>query len=86
MPPSTRQKCVWLRTCASLVKDLERQFLRLAATLREGFVDVIEQVSKEVQGQSPATQWSALLPILTEAERGEEDTSATTTTPAACST
>jgi ParB family chromosome partitioning protein len=60
---------------------LERHILRLAAALRGGFTDLIVQVLREVRGQSFASQWSALLPTLSEAERGEDDTPATATSP-----
>ncbi len=56
---------------------LERHILRLAAAPRGGFTDLIVPVLKQVHGQSFASQWPALLPTLIEAERGEEETPAT---------
>lgn len=91
-PNATRQKRARLRACASVVEELdgllttpedmlERHILRLAAALRGGFTDLIVQILREVQGQSFASQWSALLPTLSEAEKGEEETPATATSP-----
>lgn len=91
-PSATRQKRARLRACASVVEELdgllttpevmlERHILRLAAALRGGFTDLIVQVLREVRGQSCATQWSALLPTISEAEKGEDDTPATATSP-----
>ena len=91
-PHATRQNRARLRASASVVEALEgliatpdqlieRQVLRLAACLRGGFVELIEHVLHEHRTQTLQTQWSALLPILTEAERGEEDLPATATTP-----
>jgi ParB family chromosome partitioning protein len=91
-PSATRQKRARLRACASVVEELdgllttpevmlERHILRLAAALRGGFNELIVQVLREVLGQSFATQWSALLPTISEAEKGEDDTPATATSP-----
>lgn len=92
-PSASRQKRARLRTIATLADELghtltaperlsENQLLRLAAALRDGFTDLIHQILAEVRGQDTASQWSALLPTLQEAERSEPDTPATATSPA----
>ena len=89
-PNASRQKRARLRACASVVEELhgqfttpdqmlERHLLRLAAALRGGFSDLFHEILKENRGQSFATQWAALLPTLTEAEKGEEEIPATPT-------
>lgn len=89
-PNAPRQKRARLRACASVVEELdgqfttpdditERQMIRLAAALRGGFSDLFHQILKETRGRNLATQWSALLATLVEAERGEEDIPATPT-------
>ena len=88
-PDASRQKRARLRACAAVVEDLdglittpdlmsERHVLRLAAALRGGFTDLLHQILHETRGHGFAAQWSALLPTLTEAERGEDETPATT--------
>ena len=92
-PHAPRQKRARLRACASVVEELdgllttpenltENRLLRLASSLRGGFIDLIQQILKETRGQSLETQWAALLQTLIEADRGEEETPATATTPA----
>ncbi len=92
-PNATRQKRARLRACASVVEELEglittpdrlneNRLLRLAASLRGGFTELIQQILTENRGQSLETQWSALQSTLAEADRGEEDFPATETSPA----
>ena len=92
-PNASRQKRARLRASAAVVEELEgllttpdqlieRQILRLAASLRGGFVELIEHVLRQHRSQTLQTQWSALLPVLIEAERGEQDTPETSTSPA----
>jgi hypothetical protein len=58
-----------------------RQIERLASSLRGGFVDLIQQILTEHRGESLTSQWSALTATLNEADKGEEETPPTTTTP-----
>lgn len=92
-PNANRQKRTRLRACASVVEELdglfkapeqmvERNLLRLSAALRGGFTDLIVHILRETSGQSQQSQWSNLLPTLTEAEKSEDETPATSTTPA----
>ena len=91
-PSASRQKRARLRSCAAVVEELdgklttpehmpERHLLRLAAALRGGFVEVIHDILKDTMGHSQHSQWSALLPTLTEADHAEEETPATATSP-----
>ena len=92
-PNASRQKRARLRASATVVEELHGQFttphlltenrlLRLAASLRGGFTDLIRHILSEVRGQNLETQWAALLQTLIEADRGEEDFPATPTSPA----
>lgn len=45
-------------------------------------MDLIHQILLETRGRNLETQWSALLPTLIEAEKGEEDIPAIATSPA----
>ena len=89
-PNATRQKRARLRACAAVVEELqglittpelmtERHLLRLSAALRGGFTDLFHEILREQRGQGFQTQWSALLPTLLEAEKGEEEIEATPT-------
>ena len=57
-----------------------RQIERLASSLRGGFVDLIQHILQEHRGESLASQWSALVATLNEADKGEEETQPTSTT------
>ena len=92
-PHASRQKRARLRACAAVVVELEglittperlneNRLLRLAASLRGGFTDLIQHILSENRSQSLETQWSALQSTLAEAGRGEEDFPATATSPA----
>ncbi len=92
-PNASRQKRARLRACAAVVEELdgllttpeempERHLLRLASALRGGFTDLIVHILQECRGQSYASQWSTLLPTLIEADKGEDETPATPTSPA----
>ena len=92
-PDASRQKRARLRACAAVVEELdghfttpdqmtERHLLRLSAALRGGFTDLFHEILREVRGQSFQTQWSALLPTLLEAGKGEEEIAATPTSAA----
>ena len=47
----------------------ERQLLRLAAALRDGFGEIIEAALRQTTLRDPASQWAAILPYLVESER-----------------
>ena len=91
-PHTSRQKRSRLRAAASVVDALdglistpdqlvERQIERMSSALRGGFVELIEHILREYCGQSLATQWSALLSTLNEANKCEEEIPATPTRP-----
>ena len=91
-PLANRQKRARLRACVHVVEELEgmiatpeqmveRRLLRLSAALRGGFTDLVRQILEETKDRSFETQWTALTPTLTEAERGEPDTPATAKSP-----
>ena len=92
-PSASRQKRARLRACAAVVEELgglftaperlkQTQIVRLAGALHGGFDDLITHILQDCAGQTLQSQWSALLPTLTEAERRDPETPATATTPA----
>jgi ParB family transcriptional regulator, chromosome partitioning protein len=83
-PSASRQKQFRYRTWASVVEALAphltapqrlttRQMDRLAAALRGGFTYLIQQTLTDHRTAPLRTQWDAILPLIQESGRGEED-------------
>lgn len=83
-PTATRQKRSRLRTLAMVVEATDGLFTtpellsqaqieRVATCLRGGLAPLIEQILTEHRRESLPSQWSALLPTLTEALTAETD-------------
>lgn len=79
-PAADKVKRSRLRALARLAEDLDglltapeslsqRQALRLATACRAGFADLIATTLEETPLKDPASQWTAILPHLTESER-----------------
>lgn len=92
-PNASRQKRFRLRTAAMVVEELsgsitdpetlsDSRLQRLASALRAGFGELISHILSELQGQSTESQWAAIAPTLAEAELGEPEIPATSTSPA----
>lgn len=82
----SRQKRARLRTIAHLADDLDgfltapetlslRQLLRLAPLIPRGYGDLLRATLADTP-DDPEAEWTALLPILAEAERPEPETAA----------
>jgi ParB family transcriptional regulator, chromosome partitioning protein len=91
-PSASRQKQFRYRTWASVVEALvphlttpqrltTRQMDRLAAALRGGFTDLIQQTLTDHRTAPLRTQWDAILPLIQESGRGEEDEPETASRP-----
>ena len=87
-PSAARQKRARIRACADVVEELDgliatperltgRQMSRLSAALRGGMTDLIAFTLQEHRQSGLDAQWSALLPLLAEAERSHDDVEAT---------
>ena len=83
-PNATRQRRFRLRALACVAEALDgqlatpealsqRQMLRLAASLRPDFTDLIRHVLAEHVDEGLAAQWQALLPVLDEADTALKD-------------
>lgn len=79
-PTANAMKRSRLRAVARVVEELDglltepeglslRQILRLAGAIREGFAEPLEVALRQTRLRDPASQWSAMLPYLVEAER-----------------
>ncbi len=91
-PSASRQKRFRTRTYASVVEALAphlttperltaRQMDRLASALRGGFTPLITQTLTDHRTAPLRTQWEAILPLIIESTRDDEDTPATATQP-----
>lgn len=91
-PNAMRQKRARIRTYAHVVDELDgffktperltgRQMSRLSAALRGGLTELITFTLEEHNQDGLESQWSALMPILAEAERTTDDTDPTYFTP-----
>lgn len=91
-PNAMRQKRARIRTYAHVVDELDgffktperltgRQMSRLSAALRGGLTDLITFTLEEHSQAGLETQWSALMPILAEAERNLDEDAPTNFTP-----
>lgn len=83
-PHANAAKRQRLRSAALVVEELdgllktpehlsERQILRLAAALRADFTALIVTTLQETRADSIEGQWQALLPVMVEAERSQDD-------------
>lgn len=83
-PTAAKQKRTRLRSLAMVVDELEgcfttpellsqSQIERLAAALRAGLSPLVHQILAEERDKSLPSQWSALLPTLTEALAADPD-------------
>ena len=83
-PNAMRQKRARIRTYAHVVDELDgffktperltgRQMSRLSAALRGGLTDLITFTLEERSQDGLESQWSALMPILAEAERNLDE-------------
>jgi ParB family chromosome partitioning protein len=88
-PTATKQKRNRLRSLAQVAEELDgtlatperlsqSQIERLAAALRGGLTPLIHEILSQHRHSSLPTQWSALIPTLTEALSPETDPTATT--------
>jgi ParB family transcriptional regulator, chromosome partitioning protein len=91
-PSASRQKQFRYRSYASVVEALShhlttperltaRQMDRLASALRGGFTPLIQHTLSDHRTANLRTQWEAILPLIIESGRGEDDEPATPTHP-----